>query len=92
MGFLGLMGEFLGEMVKDTTGIDVEKGINIVKKSGSLEEAFYAVKDDMEGTAYKRFRQELHSLTDEQFKRIRTDDFIDVKMRAYEDEKRRRRL
>ncbi len=95
MGFLGsvfgLIGGFAGEVIKDQTGVDIAKGISMIKE-GELEEALYDMKGDMEGAAYSKFRQSLRSLSDEDFKRINTDNLIDVQMRAYEDEKRRRRL
>lgn len=95
MGFLGsvfsVVGGIAGEIVKESTGIDVAKGINTIKEDG-LEEAFYNMKDDMEGTAYAKFRQSLRSLSDDDFRRINTDNLIDAQMRAYEDEKKRRRL
>ena len=95
MGFLGsvfgVIGGIAGEIVKDSTGIDVAKGINTIKEGG-LEEAFYDMKDDMEGTAYAKFRQTLRSMSDEDFKRINTNNLVDAQMRAYEDEKKRRRL
>lgn len=95
MGFLGsvfgVIGGIAGEIVKDSTGIDIAKGINTIKEGG-VEEAFYDMKDDMEGTAYAKFRQTLRSMSDEDFKRINTNNLVDAQMRAYEDEKRRRRL
>ena len=95
MGFLGsvfgVIGGIAGEIVKDSTGIDVAKGINTIKEGG-LEEAFYDMKDDMEGTAYAKFRQTLRSMSDEDFKRINTNNLVDAQMRAYEEEKKRRRL
>lgn len=90
-GVLGVIGGIAGEIVKDQTGIDVAKGISTIKEKG-VEEALYDMKDDMEGKAYSKFRQTLRSLSNEDFKRLKTDNFIDVQMRAYEDEKRRRRL
>lgn len=91
MGFFDFIGYVVGEIVKDSTGIDIAKGINTIKEEG-LEEAFYNMKDDMGGTAYTKFRQTLRSMSDEDFKRINTNNLIDVQMRAYEDEKKRRRL
>ena len=91
MGFLGFIGGLAGEIIKDSTGIDIEKEINTIKEGG-LEEALYEMKDDMEGKAYSQFRQHLRSLSDSDFKRLSTDNMIDVQMRAYEDEKKRRRL
>lgn len=95
MGFFGsalsIIGSIAGEVVKDSTGIDIAKGINTIKEGG-LEEAMYEMKGDMDGTAYSKFRQSLRSLSDEDFKRINTDNLIDVQMRAYEDERKRRRL
>lgn len=91
MGFLGFVGSMAGEIVKDATGIDIEKGINTIKEGG-LEEALYDMKGDMEGKAYTQFRQQLRSLSDADFRRLSTDNMIDVQIRAYEDEKRRRRL
>lgn len=90
MGFLeGLLG-FVGEVVKDSTGVDIGKEINNIKDGGSIDDVLYDVKGDMEGTAYKKFREQLRRLSNEDFKRLRTDNYIDVQMRAYEDEKRRR--
>lgn len=91
MGFFGFVGGLAGEIIKDSTGIDIEKEINTIKEGG-LEEALYDMKDDMEGKAYSQFRQQLRSLSDSDFKRLSTDNMIDVQMRAYEDERRRRRL
>ena len=95
MGFLGsvlgAVGSIAGEAIKDSMGVDIAKGINAIK-DGDLEGAIYEMRDDMEGAAYKKFRESLRSLSDEDFKRINTDNLIDVQIRAYEDEKRRRRL
>lgn len=95
MGFLGsvfgVVGGLAGEMVKEATGVDIAKGINTIK-DGDLEGAFYEMRDDMEGKAYTQFRQTLRSMSDADFKRINTDNLIDVQMRAYEDEKKRRKL
>ncbi len=95
MGFLGsvfgVIGDMAGEMVKETTGVDVSKTINTIK-DGRLEDAIYDMKDSMEGTAYSNFRKTLKSLSDEDFKRINTNKLVDVQLRAYEDERKRRRL
>ena len=95
MGLLGsvfgVLGGIAGEVVKESTGVDISKGINTIKE-GRLEEAIYEMRDDMEGTAYSKFRQRLRSLSDEDFERINTDTLIEVQMKAYEDEKKRRRL
>ena len=95
MGFLGsvlgVVGSMAGEMIKESTGVDIAKGINTIKE-GDLNGAIYEMRDDMEGKAYKQFRQTLRSMSDADFKRINTDNLIDVQMTAYEDEKRRRRL
>ncbi len=95
MGFLGsvfgVVGSIAGEIVKESTGIDISETVSTIK-DGRLEDALYDMKDNMEGTAYSKFRQTLRSLSDEDFKRINTDNLIDVQMRAYEDERKRRRL
>ena len=91
MGFLGSVFGVIGEMVKETTGVDVSKTINTIK-DGRLEDAIYDMKDSMEGTAYSNFRKTLKSLSDEDFKRINTNKLVDVQLRAYEDERKRRRL
>lgn len=95
MGFLGsvlgVVGGLAGEMVKDATGIDLSETVSSIKE-GRLDDAFYDMKDNMEGTAYSKFRQSLRSLSDADFKRIDTSKLIDVQMRAYEDERKRRRL
>lgn len=47
MGFLGsvfgVIGDMAGEMVKETTGVDVSKTINTIK-DGRLEDAIYDMK------------------------------------------------
>lgn len=95
MGFLGgvfgIIGAIAGEAIKDSTGIDIAKGIDTIKE-GDLEGAIYEMRGDMEGKAYTQFRQTLRSMSDADFKRINTNNLIDVQMRAYEDEKKRRRL
>ena len=91
MGFLGFVGGLAGEIVKDATGIDIEKGINTIKEGG-LEEALYEMRDDAESKAYLNFRQQLRSLSDADFRRVSTDNMIDIQIKAYEDERRRRRL
>lgn len=91
MGFLGFIGDLAGEIIKDSTGIDIEKEINTIKEGG-LEEALYDMRGDMEGKAYTKYRQQLRLLSDSDFKRLNTDNMIDVQIKAYEDERRRRRL
>lgn len=91
MGFLDGVFGVVGEVIKDSTGVDIAKGINTIKE-GDLNGAIYEMRDDMEGKAYTQFRQTLRSMSDSDFKRINTDNLIDVQMRAYEDERKRRRL
>lgn len=91
-GFFNVVGGMALDIVKDGTGVDIAKGINTVKGGGTLDDVLYDMKGDVEGAAYSKFRAYLRRLSNEEFRQIRTDDFIDVQMRAYEDERRRRRL
>ena len=91
MGLFDFIGEVAGELVKDATGIDVGKTINTIKEGG-LEEAIYSMKDDVEGEAYARFRKFLSQLSNEEFERIDMDKLNEPQTKAYEDERKKRRL
>lgn len=91
-GFFNAVGGMVLEEVKTKTGVDITKEINAVKNGGTLNDVLYDMQGDMEGPAYSKFRGFLRNLSNEEFKQLHTDDFIDVQMRAYEDEKRRRKL
>ena len=88
---MGHIGGLAGERIKDSTEIDIEKGIDTIEEEG-LEEALDDMNGDMEGKTYSMYRQQLRLLSDSDFKRLSTDNMIDVQIRAYEDERRRRRL
>ncbi len=96
MGLLGAVFSVAGKAmlngVKSQTGIDIAKEIDTVKRGGTLDDVLYDVRGDVEGAAYSQHRNYLRRLSNEEFQRINTDNLMDVQIRAYEDEKRRRRL